>query len=119
MRKLLLFVCSIIGAALFATPVISDLKVTPVEPIGLAIDYTVSGATDDDEKGCYLCVSMTGNGTNYLAKSLAGETNCVNGAHRVYWNMAKDGITLGEADLDVTVEYAFPLYCVIDLSNGS
>ena len=118
MRKLLLFVCSIIGAALFATPVISDLKVTPVEPIGLAIDYTVSGATENDSTRP-LVVSFTTNNILNIAKTLVGATNCVNGAHRVYWNMAKDGITLGEADLDVTVEYAFPLYCVIDLSNGS
>ena len=30
----------------FAAPTISDLKVTPIEPLGLAIDYTVSGAEE-------------------------------------------------------------------------
>jgi formylglycine-generating enzyme required for sulfatase activity len=118
MRRLLLFACAIIGVTLFAAPEVSDLKVTPIEPIGLAIDYTVSGATDDG-KGCYLSVSMSVDGTTYVAKSLTGATNCVNGAHRVYWNVAKDGITLGEADLDVTVNYDIPLYCVIDLTKGS
>ena len=120
MRRLLLFVCSIIGAALFATPVIRDLKVTPVEPLGLAIDYNISGATEDDAGRYRLKMSVFVYGKNYLAKTLTGATNCVNGAHRVYWNMAKDGITLGEADLDVTVTYKEePLYCVIDLSKGS
>ena len=118
MRKFLLFVCSIIGVTLFAAPKISDLKVTSIAPMGLAIDYTVSGA----EKGCYLCVSMTGNGTNCLAKTLSGETNCVNGAHRVYWNMAKEGISSVGADISVKVKYAVGVgarYCVIDLAGGS
>ena len=122
MRKLLLFACSIVGVTLFAAPKISDLKVTSIAPMGLAIDYTVSGATDDDEKGCYLCVSMTGNGTNYLAKTLSGATNCVNGAHRVYWNMAEEGITSVGADISVKVKYAVGVgarYCVIDLAGGS
>ena len=102
-----------------SNPTISDLKVTPVEPIGLAIDYNVSGATEDDAKDYYLSVSMTGNGTNYLAKTLVGATNCVDGVHRVYWNVAKDGITLGEADVDVVVTYKYiPRYVVIDLSKG-
>ena len=118
MRKLLLFACSIVGVTLFAAPKISDLKVTSIAPMGLAIDYNVSGATN----GCYLSVSMTGNGTNYLAKTLSGETNCVNGAHRVYWNMAEEGITSVGADISVKVKYAAgdgALYCVVDLAGGS
>ena len=121
MRKLLLFVCSIIGVTLFAAPEIRDLQVTSIAPLGLAIDYNVSGATGD-VRGCCLSVSMTGNGTNYLAKTLTGATNCVDGAHRVYWNMAKDGITSVGADIPVKVKYAAgdgALYCVIDLSKGS
>ena len=121
MRKLLLFVCSIIGVTLFAAPEIRDLQVTSIAPMGLAIDYNVSGATGD-VRGCYLSVSMTGNGTNYLAKTLTGATNCVDGAHRVYWNMAKDGITSVGADIPVKVKYAAgdgALYCVIDLAGGS
>ena len=117
MRKLLLFACSIVGATVFAAPKVSGLEVTPIAPMGLALDYTVSGA----EKGSYLSVSMTGNGTTYLAESLTGATNCVGGAHRVYWNMAKDGITVEKADISVEVKYTAgdgALYCVIDLSEG-
>ena len=101
------------------SPTISDLKVTPIEPLGLAIDYTVSGVTANDA-GWVVSVTMSDGSTTYVAKTLSGDTSCLNGAHRVYWNVAKDGITLGKADLDVTVAYKyFPLYCVIDLSNGS
>ncbi len=118
MRNLLLFVCSIVGATLFASPKVSGLSVKPIAPLGLAIDYNVSGATN----GGYLSVSMTVNGTNCVAKSLTGATNCVDGAHRVYWNMAKDGITLEKADVSVEVKYTAGVgapYCVIDLSKGS
>ncbi len=119
MKRLLLFVCSLIGATLFAAPVISDLKVTPVEPLGLAIDYQISGAEASDTP-MMLQVSMANGTVTNVAKSLIGATNYVNGAHRVYWNVAKDGITLGEATLDVTIKYSsLPLYCVIDLSGGS
>ena len=106
--------------AVLATPAVSDLKVTPIEPIGLAIDYNVSGATEDDLARYQLNISMSAGGMNYLPQTLIGATNCVNGAHRVYWNVAKDGITLGETDLNVMVTYKhIPCYCVIDLSNGS
>jgi formylglycine-generating enzyme required for sulfatase activity len=118
MRKLLLLVCSIVGATLFAAPKVTGLSVTPIAPLGLALDYNVSGA----ENGGYLCVSMSVNGTNCVAKALTGATNCVDGAHRVYWNMAKDGITLEKADISVEVKYVAGVgarYCVIDLSGDS
>ena len=118
MRRFVLFVCSIIGMTLFAVPKVSGLKVTSIAPMGLALDYNVSGA----EKGCYLSVSMTVDGTTYHAKSLTGATNCVDGAHRVYWNMAKDGITVEKADISVEVKYTAGVgarYCVIDLSGDS
>lgn len=104
----------------FASPTISDLTVTPIEPLGLAIDYKISGAAEDDADGYYLSVSMNANGTTYFARSLFGATKCTNGAHRVYWNAAKEGFELGEANLNVTVAYKrVPLYCVIGLSSGS
>ena len=102
----------------YAMPTIGDLKVTPIEPWGLAIDYAVSGATTNDLKRPFN-VSFVTNGVTNVAKSLMGATNCVNGAHRVYWNMAKDGIALGQTNLTITVSYRWPRYCVIDLSGGS
>ena len=119
-RFCVLIVCAFLSQAAFCSLVISDLKLTPIEPIGLAIDYTVKGVTVNDVGGWVVSVTMVDGNKTYVAKTLAGDTSCLNGAHRVYWNVAKDGITLGKADLDVTVAYKyFPLYCVIDLSNGS
>ena len=118
MKNLLLFACSIVSATLFAAPKVTGLSVKPIAPLGLALDYKVSGA----ENGGYLCVSMSVNGTNYVAKSLTGATNCVDGAHRVYWNMAKDGITVEKADISVEVKYTAGVgarYCVVDLSGDS
>ncbi len=124
MKTKMIKVCTLTLGLLFAqevmsTPTISDLKVTPIEPIGLAIDYNVSGA-DESDTTMMLQVSMANGTVTNMAKNLTGAMNCVNGAHRVYWNVAKDGITLGEADLEVMVTYKhIPLYCVIDLTKGS
>ena len=101
-----------------ATPTISDLKVTSVEPLGVVIDFSVSGATADDETTPF-AVSMTANDVTYYAKNLSGATNCVNGAHRVYWDMAKDGLSVDPTTASLVVKYEYPLYCVIDLSGGS
>ena len=66
-----------------------------------------------------LAVTATGGGKTYTAKNLTGDTRCVNGAHRVMWNMAKDGITATVANSTVSVSAEFPLYCVIDLAGGA
>jgi formylglycine-generating enzyme required for sulfatase activity len=104
------------------TPTISGLKVTPIEPLGLAIDYNVSGA-EEKHKAWPLEVSMRVGKKIYTANVVSGATLCENGAHRVYWNVAKDGITLGKTNMDVVVTYKYTptdgaLYCVIDLSGG-
>lgn len=119
-KSYVLLFCLGLSGVVYASPTISDLKVTPIEPLGLAIDYKVSGATDGDADGYYLSVSMNANGTTYFARSLFGATKCENGKHRVYWNAAKEGFELGEANLNVTVAYKrVPLYCVIGLSSGA
>ena len=101
----------------FASPTISDLKVTPIEPLGLAIDYNVSGAETVDDLGWTwgLNVSMSVGETTYTAKTLTGETECENGAHRVYWNVAKDEISFGKTNMNVTVTYKYGLarYCLL------
>ena len=111
--------------AVRATPTVSDLKVTSVEPIGLAIDYAVSGAEAVDAKRP-IEVSMTAVGDAYIAQNLSGATNCINGTHRVYWHMADDGLTLDVTNAVVKVRYKVyvpptdgALFCVIDLSGGS
>ena len=97
---------------------VSGLSVTPIPPWGLAIDFTVDGVTaDDDERA--LEVTMAVNGVTNVAKSVWGETNCVDGVHRIYWNTAKDGISVEKGKAVISVRYKPPLYCVIDLSGGT
>ena len=99
-KVLVVAVVGFVGLA-FASPTISDLKVTTIEPVGLAIDYTVSGATKIDD-GRQLEISLV---VTNSAQAIVGETNCVNGAHRVYWNTAKDGITISRERAVIEVGY--------------
>ena len=113
---LCLFLCAALAwANACAEMTISDLKVTPIEPLGLAIDYNVCGAVTQ----YLLQVSTTVAGTTYVATNVVGATNCVDGAHRVYWDIAADGLTIDATEASVEVAYDNALYCVIDLSNGS
>ncbi len=102
---------------LLAEPAITGLTVTPVPPRGLVLDYRISGAVAKDADAPLVVMATDGSRT-YSAKALAGDTNCVNGAHRVFWDMATDGISA-----DVTngvVKVMHPLrYCVIDLSANA
>ena len=115
-RHILSVLFSLSSWCAFAAPTISDVKVTPVAPWGMAIDYTVSGAVAGDAS-LPLVVTATGGGKSYLAQSLTGDTTWANGAHRVYWNLAKEGITATIENGMVSV--GFQGYCVIDLSSGA
>lgn len=65
-----------------------------------------------------LVVTATDGNKIYAAQNLVGATNWANGAHRVYWNMAKDGMTATVTNSTVTV--GCPLdYLVVDLSAGT
>ena len=100
-----------------AAPTISDLTVIPIPSWGLAIGYTVSGATADDADAP-LVVTATGVGTNYTATTLYGDKSCVNGSHYVFWQTSKDGITADVSNGTLRVWY--PLrYCVIDLGAAA
>ena len=107
-----------------ATPTVSGLKVTSIAPWGLAIDYTVSGATDAEQPATP-GVKVVHNGQTYKTKTILGEASFTNGAHRIYWNAAKDGITATLENATVQLIYkpvrtaANSLYCVIDLSGGA
>ena len=115
-----------ISATYNVVGIIGDLKVTPISPWGMAIDYNVIRLSDRDDD-FVLHVEATVDGSTHVARSLSGETNCVSGAHRIYWNMAADGITANAADAEVSLSYVRPtsdfnrrsLYCVIDLSGGA
>ena len=98
-------------------PMIRDLRVSPIQPWGLAIDYSVHLA--ENEYADYpLRISIANNEESYCAKNLSGEIEYRNGKHRVYWNMAKDGITTTMSNAVVSVSYLLD-YFVVDLSAGA
>lgn len=118
MKKL---ICSLILSfawlTSFAMPSISNLKVTPIAPWGMAIDYTVSGAETADAD-LPLVVIAPGVNKIHKANNLEGDVKWVNGEHCVYWNQSKDGITTDSRNGPVSVFYC-PAYCIIDLSSGA
>lgn len=101
-----------------ATPRVDNLKVTPVSPWGMVLDYTVDGAEEGDGD-VPLLVTLADGDKTYTAVNLTGAVRCGNGSHRVCWNTAKDGITAEIADGTVTVRYLPFLYCVVDLADGA
>ena len=124
MKRVLMGAAVLVGAIASAAPTVSGLKVTSIAPWGLAIDYTVSGATDAEQPATP-GVKVVHNGQTYKAKTILGEASFTNGAHRIYWNAAKDGITATLENATVQLIYkpvrtaANSLYCVIDLSGGA
>ncbi len=116
MNKVLSVMCALVVSLAFAEPVISDVKVTSLPPWGVAIDYNLSGV--EDEGGIYVSIveAIEGSCTN-RAKSLSGDFNWTNGAHRIYWNMAKDGITSKTTNGTIRIS-GLSLFCIIDLSAG-
>ena len=113
-KTILLVLMAASAATLFAAPTLSDVKVTPMEPVGLRIDYTVSGAAAKNNTRA-MEISL-------LPKTLTGDATCANGKHTVYWNTAEDGLTVTDATVSLKVGYGAPrdgaTYCVIDLSGG-
>ena len=109
---------ALLGGSALAAPVVKGLKVTAVPSWGLAIDYTVRGATAADDS-LQLDVTATDGTRTYYAESLVGATTRANGSHRVYWNLAADGLAASVTKDMVTVSYRRGRYCVIDLSAGA
>ncbi len=132
-KSILVALAGALALSALAAPTVSDLEVTAIPPWGLALDYTVEGAMKDSEE--VLVVSATDGAKTYTATTtldfnrfgashnLFGATNCVNGAHRVYWNLAADGLSANAMNGTVTVTYrdraTLMTYCVIDVSGGS
>ncbi len=96
---------------------VSDVAVTPITPFGLAIEYTVSDV-QSGAKGYAPEVTLSVGELTYTAKTLSGDTSITEGSHRIYWNLAKDGIASFEGGT-VSVTYKEAPYCVIDLSEGA
>ena len=117
-RKLAgILAAALLGGSALAAPVVTGLKVKAIPPWGVALDYTVRGATAADAS-LQLDVTATDGTRTYYAESLFGATTRAKGAHRVYWNMAADGVA-PIATNGIAVSYRKGRYCVIDLSAGA
>ena len=106
----------------FAEPTITDLKVTPLSPLGLEVSYMVSGEMPSSPEDFQLTLRVVDRtaGKTYDACSLIGDTALNQGIHHVIWESAKDGIQFLSDNCTVTVSYVGEcMYCVIDLSGGS
>ena len=120
MNKVLSVMCALMAHLAFATPVISDVKVTSIPPWGVVIDYvqTSTPIASDAKDASPIITAIDGAVTN-VARSLSGDVNCLNGAHHIYWNMAKDGITSKATNGTIRISCPSFRYCIVDLSGGA
>ena len=93
------------------------MTVTTTSDATLALDFVVSGATDY-AADYLICVTATNGETVTKATTLSGATNCVNGAHRVYWDIKTDNYT-HDANATIAITFKPIAYYVIDLAEGT
>ena len=100
----------------------AEIKIVKVEyawPWWAEIRYDVVGTLDATVR---LVVTATdrANNASYTAQAsaLSGDTGSQAGAHKVLWELDKQGIKLQSTNVVFTVKYE-PLYCVVDLSGGT
>lgn len=88
-------------------------------PWGVEIRYEVVGTITTNVP---LVVSATDRSKNVTStaepNSLSGDTGHNAGAHRLMWDLDKQGVKLQSTNVVFTVEY-LPMYCVVDLSGGA
>jgi hypothetical protein len=82
---------------------VKNLKVTQIAPMGLAIDFDVEGSVAN--YALEVKAITQGGAVTNVAKTLSGDIGCSNGAHRVYWNTAKDGISIERERAVIEVGY--------------
>ena len=105
------------AAVTIPTVAVSNVTVTTTSDATLALDFVVSGATDY-AADYLICVTATNGETVTKATTLSGATNCVNGAHRVYWDIKTDNYT-HDANATIAITFKPIAYYVIDLAEGT
>lgn len=88
-------------------------------PWGAEIRYELTGTVSGDPP-VIITATDRANNTTYTsqASALSGDTGIQTGAHKVLWELDKQGIKLQSTNVVFTVVYE-PLYCVVDLSGGA
>lgn len=89
-------------------------------PWGVGISYEVTGTLASGEPPVLITATDRANNITYTsqASALSGDTGIQTGAHKVLWELDKQGIKLQSTNVVFTVIYE-PLYCVVDLSGGA
>lgn len=119
MKKVMLLLALVMSGFGFCATQITDLKVTPISPLGRVIlEFKVSNIDEE----CPLAVTCTekDSGKVYGAQSLTGDTvlRKAKAQYTLEWDMAKDGIRIDNKAVTFKVGY-LPTYLVIDLSGGA
>lgn len=88
-------------------------------PWGVELHYEVVGTMVSGEP-FFITATDRANNQTYTASAsaLSGDTGINAGAHKVLWELDKQGIKLQSTNVVFTVKYE-PLYCVVDLSGGA
>lgn len=114
MKKLVLLFALLMSALGFCTVEITDLKVTPISPFGkVIVEFNAEGDEVLRENLWELTCEEVDSGKTY---STFQSSTVKDGRHRVEWDMAKEGIRIGNKA--VTIQVVLTPYLVIDLSGG-
>ena len=88
-------------------------------PWGVEIHYEVVGTISTNDPLIVTATDRTKNVTyTSVASALSGDTGTKAGAHRVIWDLDKQGVKIDSTNVVYTVEYR-GAYCVVDLSAGA
>lgn len=116
-KKFLFFVALVFTSIqLYSAVQITDVKVTPISPWAVKIEYRVEGGN----LWCpYLSVSnvVTHQVCTASENAIEGEFKLTEGSHSIRWNMMKDNIKWDKCNAVLAI-HGYPRYCVIDLSAG-
>ena len=89
-------------------------------PWGVYINYEVTGTISTNAPLIVTATDWTKNATYYAsASALSGGTGTAAGKHQLVWDLDKQGISLQSTNVNFSVMYDWPRYCVVDLSTGA
>lgn len=108
-----------LASVLQAEMTLSDVKVVPIPPWGMSVNYAISGIEEGGRCEVYLAADLGGSGSSTYdqSKFVGFEQFVGNGTYQACLNLAKEGVSTSEQSGDVFVAIK-RTYCEIDLSSG-